>query len=187
MEPLRSIAAPVICTDTWVDAWKFATDAHEGQLVPGGDRPYLCHIGNVVIELLAAHSASPIEDINLAVVCAALHDCVEDQDVSIEMLREKFGAAVAAGVAALSKDSSLSKQLAMADSLERIRQQPQAVWCVKMADRIANLAPPPAHWSSVKIAAYRAEACLILDALSDAHSVLAARLQQKILLYPTST
>lgn len=105
MEHITTGSASVMHTDSWVEAWKFATDAHQGQLVPGSDRPYLCHIGNVVIELLAAHAASPIEDVNLAVVCAALHDCVEDQGVSIDTLREKFGATVAAGVARLIRSS----------------------------------------------------------------------------------
>jgi len=184
MEHITTGSASVMHTDSWVEAWKFATDAHQGQLVPGSDRPYLCHIGNVVIELLAAHAASPIEDVNLAVVCAALHDCVEDQGVSIDTLREKFGATVAAGVAALSKDASLEKRHAMADSLARIRQQSHAIWCVKMADRIANLAPPPGHWQSAKIETYREEGRMILDALREAHPVLAARLEQKILRYP---
>lgn len=186
MEPINFSSSTDILTDTWVQAWKFATDAHQGQTVPGSERPYLCHIGTVVVELLAAHAVSPIEDINLAVVCAALHDCVEDQGVSTETLRDKFGAAVVAGVEALSKDPSLAKSPAMADSLERIRKQPRAVWCVKMADRITNLAPPPAHWSQDKIAAYRDEARTIFVALRDAHAVLAERLEQKILLYPAT-
>ncbi|GLU34329.1 HD domain-containing protein [Trinickia caryophylli] len=186
MEPINVAATPVILTDAWIEAWKFATDAHHGQTVPGCERPYLCHIGAVVIELLAAHAAAPIDDIHLAVVCAALHDCIEDQGVSAATLCDKFGPAVAAGVQALSKNPSLAKHHAMADSLERIRKEPKAIWCVKMADRITNLAPPPAHWSPEKTAAYRNEARTILDALRDAHPVLAARLEQKIEHYPPS-
>jgi guanosine-3',5'-bis(diphosphate) 3'-pyrophosphohydrolase len=83
MAPNKSSSSSASLTDTWVEAWKFATDAHHGQTVPGGERPYLCHLGTAVFELLAAHAFSPIEDINLAVVCAALHDRAEDQGVSI--------------------------------------------------------------------------------------------------------
>jgi GTP diphosphokinase / guanosine-3',5'-bis(diphosphate) 3'-diphosphatase len=155
--------------------------------VPGCDLPYLYHVGAVVIELLAAHAKLPIDNINLAVMCSALHDCMEDQGVSADTLRLEFGPQVAAGVEALSKDATLPKDKAMADSLQRIRRQPKAVWCVKLADRIANLALPPAHWSSEKVAAYRAEAGLILDALGQAHAPLAATLEEKIRLYPPAS
>jgi hypothetical protein len=43
MEHTTPVAASAMHTDTWVEAWKFATVAHQGQLVPGSDRPYLCH------------------------------------------------------------------------------------------------------------------------------------------------
>lgn len=171
--------------DAWVKAWKFAATAHREQAVKGSDLPYLFHVGAVMMELLAAHNALPIEDIDLAVTCAALHDCVEDQGVSTDTLRQEFGPQVAAGVDALSKRATLPKHEAMLDSLDRIRQQPRAVWCVKLADRITNLAPPPAHWSPEKIAAYREEARVILAALGEAHRGLAMRLEQKIQLYPS--
>ncbi len=171
--------------DAWVKAWKFAADAHREQKVKGSDLPYLFHVGAVMMELLAAHNELPIGDIDLAVICAALHDCVEDQGVSTDTLRQEFGPHVAAGVDALTKRATLPKHDAMIDSLDRIRQQPQAIWCVKLADRIVNLAPPPSHWSPAKIAAYREEARVILTALGDAHKGLAARLEQKIQLYPS--
>jgi GTP diphosphokinase / guanosine-3',5'-bis(diphosphate) 3'-diphosphatase len=170
-------------TDIWIDAWSFASQAHREQKVSGSDLPYLTHLGKVTLELLAAHAQLPLEDINLGVVCAILHDCVEDQSIQVEALRNKFGSEVAAGVAALSKNPSLPKEQAMLDSLARIRQQPKTIWCVKLADRITNLAPPPAHWSDAKITAYRAEAALILKELGPAHQYLAARLQQKIAEY----
>jgi (p)ppGpp synthase/HD superfamily hydrolase len=59
----------------------------------------------------------------------------------------------------------------MADSLRRIRVQPHDVWAVKLADRITNLAPPPAFWTAAKIAGYRAEAIMIADALGEAKAV----------------
>jgi (p)ppGpp synthase/HD superfamily hydrolase len=136
------------------------------------------------MELLAAHSEFPIADVNLAVMCGALHDTQEDQGVSTETLRQRFGSAVASGVEALSKNRAIPKNRAMADSLERIRQQPEAVWCVKLADRIVNLASPPSHWTPRKIAMYREEASLILAALGEAHKPLAVRLEKKIKLYP---
>lgn len=187
MEPMNLACDPSPAPDVWRDAWKFAATAHHGQKMPGSDLPYLYHLGAVVMELLAAHSESPIADINLAVVCGALHDTEEDQGVSTETLRQRFGAAVASGVEALSKNEALPKDQAMADSLKRIRHQPSSVWCVKLADRIVNLAPPPSHWTSQKVTAYRAESVLILEALGAAHAPLAARLEKKIQTYPLDT
>ena len=95
-----------------------------------------------------------------------------------------FGGDVAAGVRALTKSSTLPKSAAMADSLQRIRTQPVEVWAVKMADRITNLARPPAHWTDEKIAVYRDEARSILDALGAAHEPLVTRLAHRIAAYP---
>ncbi|ARS57763.1 HD domain-containing protein [Ralstonia pseudosolanacearum] len=177
---------PATHPDAWIKAWKFAADAHREQKVKGSDLPYIFHVGAVMMELLAAHNALPIEDIDLAVTCAALHDCMEDQGVPIEVLQREFGPRAAAGVEALTKRAALPKQEAMTDSLDRIRQQPKAIGCVKLADRIVNLAPPPAHWSAAKITAYREDARVILAALGHAHEGLAARLEQKIRLYPAA-
>jgi len=167
-----------------LSAWRFAAVAHNSQKVPGTDLPYLTHLGMVGMEIMLAHASSPIHLLGLAVQCAILHDTIEDQNVAYSTLAERFGKEVADGVAALSKNPALSKQEAMADSLMRIRAQPKAVWCVKLADRISNLQPPPAYWSREKAIAYRAEAQQILDALGDAHEVLARRLTKKIEDYP---
>lgn len=172
--------------DAWIHAWHFAAEVHKDQRVPGTELPYLKHLGMVAMEVFAAHAAEPVDDLALAVQCAILHDTIEDQDVTQAELSERFGPAVAAGVAALSKRADLAKAAAMADSLARIRQQPRAVWCVKLADRISNLQPPPAHWTAEKIAAYRSEAGEILRALGEAHAGLAARLERKIACYPAA-
>ncbi|HUG53861.1 MAG TPA: bifunctional (p)ppGpp synthetase/guanosine-3',5'-bis(diphosphate) 3'-pyrophosphohydrolase, partial [Vicinamibacteria bacterium] len=103
--------------------------------------------------------------------------------VTAEQLRAVFGPAVASGVSALSKNKVLPKEQQLEDSLHRIREQPAEVWMVKLADRITNLQPPPAHWSKDKIAGYREEAIAIHTSLGEASSVLAGRLSQKIETY----
>ena len=74
----------------------------------------------------------------------------------------------------------------MTDSLRRILLQPREVWMVKLADRINNLQPPPSHWKDPKIAAYRAEAIQIVEALGPASPYLEGRLRAKIAAYPTT-
>lgn len=171
--------------DLYNRAWNFAAEAHARQKVPGKKVPYLTHVGSVAMEVTTAlaRTAEPL-DANLAVVCALLHDVVEDTTVDGERLREAFGSAVAEGVEALTKDESLStKEAQMADSLDRLRRQPREVQMVKLADRIANLQPPPPHWTLARIRAYRTEARMILEALGSANTVLAKRLQVKIQEY----
>jgi (p)ppGpp synthase/HD superfamily hydrolase len=169
--------------DKYTRALRFAAAAHRGQTVPGSDMPYLVHVCNVAMEVMTAvaSTADRIERPDLAVQCGVLHDVVEDTDVTCEQLEAAFGDAVARGVAALSKDERLgSKSEKMTDSLRRIKDQPREIWMVKLADRIVNLQPPPAFWTSEKIRDYHAEAIAIFEALGSAHKGLSHRLSAKI-------
>ena len=169
--------------DRWGAAWAFAARVHQAQKMPTSDESYLHHLGMVTIEIFSAHLTHPLRDIDLAIRCAILHDSIEDQGVRHEELAEHFGAPVADGVLALSKDARLPKAEAMADSLARIRLQPSDVWCVKLADRISNLRNRPAHWSAEKCLSYREEGKQILAALETAHPYLAKRLRERIEQY----
>ncbi|MDQ3341225.1 MAG: HD domain-containing protein [Myxococcota bacterium] len=171
--------------DLYVAALRFAAARHGTQMVPGTELPYVVHITSVAAEVIAVGLG------DLAVTCALLHDVVEDTaktdaeraDVTAQ-ISELFGADVAAGVLALTKSDAIPKKAdRMTDSLCRIREQPHDVWAVKLADRITNLAPPPASWNPEKIAAYRIEAIAIADALGDANAALHARLRAKIEAY----
>ena len=161
--------------DTYTKAWNFAADAHRGQRVPGTERPYINHLGNVAMEVMRAIAATPtVQQPDLVVQCALLHDTIEDTAVTYEVVAVEFGPDVAAGVLALSKDLALPKSEQMADSLQRIQQQPGEVWMVKLADRISNLQT---------IQRYKAEAEMILEALGEANEWLAVRLREKIIVY----
>ena len=108
---------------------------------------------------------------------------VEDSKVTHRQIADEFGSSVADGVLALSKDSTLLKNLRMEDSLHRIKQQPREVWIVKMADRIINLQPPPPQWDKAKISHYLEEAIKIQKALGESSPFLSARLLEKIKNY----
>lgn len=118
-------------------------------------------------------------------LCALLHDTVEDTAVTYEQVAAGFGQPVADGVLALTKDEGLPKGEQMPDSLRRIKRQPREVWLVKLADRIVNLQPPPKHWQAERIAAYKVESDSILAALGEASPLLAERLAAKIEAYGT--
>jgi (p)ppGpp synthase/HD superfamily hydrolase len=168
-------------SEAYVTALRFAAIKHEGQRVPGSALPYLVHVVSVAAEVIAA--LPTLSEPDLGVQCALLHDTLEDTATSYGELDTMFGRAVADGVQALTKDAALPKPDRMADSLRRIRAQPRDVWAVKLADRITNLAPPPAGWSRDKCASYREEAIAIADALGEASPVLEARLRARIEAY----
>lgn len=169
--------------DRYIEAIRFAAQAHGEQKVPGSEMPYVVHLSQVAMEVIAALGVEPVQDADLAVQCALLHDVIEDTAVTYAQVREVFGPAVADGVQALSKDQTLPKTEQMADSLRRIAQQPHEVWMVKLADRISNLEPPPFYWTQAKIAAYQQEAVLIREALGAASPFLSARLAQRTAAY----
>src|SRR3989344_8225637 len=146
--------------DSYIKAYKFAAIVHcgRGQKVPGTDIPYIMHLSFVSMEIIAALNTEQSCNENLAVQCALLHDVIEDAGVSYEQLSREFGTQVADGVAALSKNKDIDKDMQMDDSLRRIRQQPKEAWMVKLADRITNLQPPPSHWTKTRAKQYLAEA-----------------------------
>jgi (p)ppGpp synthase/HD superfamily hydrolase len=122
--------------DRYVAALRFAAERHRGQTITGSDLPYLVHVTSVAAEVIVALPGSTL-DPDLAVVCALLHDTLEDTaetpDAKLALAREianLFGAPVRDGVQALSKQATspdgteIPKAERMADSLRRIRDQP---------------------------------------------------------------
>lgn len=174
--------------DLFNKAWRFAARYHEGQTYGGANAEeridYLVHIGSVAMEVAWGLAVLSLPNPDLAIQCALLHDTLEDTAATYDQLRAEFGTDVADGVQALTKNGRFPhKTTQMADSLSRIQTQPYEVWLVKLADRITNLQAPPYYWDRAKIAAYRAEAQQIYDALHSAHAPLAARLAEKIEQY----
>ncbi|MFC1750291.1 HD domain-containing protein [Pseudomonadota bacterium] len=175
--------------DTYSKAWNYASSIHRGQYVPGGEIPYINHIGLVAMEAMAAIAhGEKVENPDLLVVCALLHDSIEDTDTEYSDIENEFGQGVADGVLALSKNDELpSKSEKMEDSISRIKCQPKEVWMVKLCDRITNLQPPPSHWNRDKATKYRDEAKRILDELGEASLFLSNRLKAKIDSYRVYT
>jgi (p)ppGpp synthase/HD superfamily hydrolase len=170
--------------DKYQIAWNFASTIHNGQTLPGSDIPYINHLGLVAMEAMAVITKNEILNPNLLVLCALLHDSIEDTSSTYDDIKNSFGIDVAEGVLALTKDDQLpSKYEQMLDSISRIKEQPIEVWMVKLCDRITNLQAPPKHWSKEKIAQYQDEARLILAQLGEASQFLARRLRNKIAAY----
>ncbi|MGG8498067.1 HD domain-containing protein [Tenacibaculum sp. TC6] len=167
--------------EVYQKAMKFAGEKHSHQKVPGTQANYLLHISNVAMEILLAYTNKPSFDVALAVQMAILHDTLEDTATTFDELYTTFGAEVAMGVQALTKNKELpSKREGMLDSLNRINALSKEVGMVKLADRITNLQEPPSHWNTDKIIKYREEAMLIAEGLRNKNEYLHQRLQQKI-------
>ena len=170
--------------EKYLKAWNFASDIHNGQKIPGSDIPYINHLGLVAMEATAAIVTNEIKHPNILVLCALLHDSIEDTSTTYEDIKNSFGIEIAEGVLSLTKNTELPSKLEqMEDSIRRIKMQPKEVWMVKLCDRITNLQPPPKHWDKAKIAKYQNEARLILEQLGEANQLLADRLKRKIDVY----
>lgn len=170
--------------DKYLEAWNFASNIHNGQKIPGSDIPYINHLGLVAMEATTAVAHSNINNPDILVLCALLHDSIEDTPTTYADIKDTFGAEIADGVLSLTKNTKLPSKLEqMQDSISRIKEQPKEVWMVKLCDRITNLQPPPKHWDKTKIAKYQTEARFILEQLGEASSFLAERLNKKITDY----
>lgn len=170
------------------NVWQLASRLHDGQKYGGAGEgeqvEYINHIGSVVFEVMNALPHTEGMNARLAVTCALLHDTIEDTSFTFEKVNELFGAEVARGVLALTKNNDIEgKREKMLDSLKRIKEQPKEIWAVKMADRITNLYAPPYYWSEDKKIEYMQEAEFILQELQDGNNYLADRLKTKIAAY----
>jgi len=157
-----------------------ALKAHKDQLTPHG-LPYAFHILSVATEIIHAlpHENIRLDEADVAIACALLHDVMEDTDY--DLINEDLDPEILDGVKALTKDTSLlSKQKQMEDSLDRLKLLPEYIQMVKISDRITNLDIPPAHWDSKKIISYQEEAKAIMTELRSPSMYLVTKLNNKI-------
>jgi len=161
----------------------FVAEAHQKQFFPATQLPYLLHLLQVYEEVRNAIFHEKVQNTDLALLSAFLHDTIEDTALTEADIEKNFGKEVAKGVLALTKNPHLPKNERMADSLKRILDCPPEIALVKMCDRICNLQKPPIYWEKQKIETYRQEAVFIWESLKDAHSFAANRLSQKIEAY----
>lgn len=169
--------------DLYVGALRFSASKHDCQLMADSQLPYIVHLCMVTAEVKAALVVEPFDSPDLAIQCALLHDTMEDTATPYDEIATLFGAAVANGVRALTKNTSLPKNERMHDSLQRIQREPPEIWIVKLADRITNLQPAPASWGLEKRRNYCREAREICAALGSASDYLCRRLLAKIARY----
>lgn len=118
-------------------AYELAVEAHSKQRRKSGE-PYILH--PIAVAKIC------VEEIGLgptAVIAALLHDVVEDTDVTLEDLREKFGDRIAKMVDGLTKlDGAYISESQQAENFRKVLStlvDDIRVVLIKMADRLHNL------------------------------------------------
>ena len=120
------------------EVYDFAEKAHEGQRRISGE-PFITHpVG--VAEILAK-----LELDTVTIAAGLLHDVVEDTDVPMETIEEKFGAEIALLVDGVTKLSRIEFKNKMEQQVENLRKMFFAmakdirVILIKLADRLHNM------------------------------------------------
>jgi (p)ppGpp synthase/HD superfamily hydrolase len=132
------------------EAREFAVNAHAGQRY--GQHPYSVHLDAV------AGIAAPFGD--TAQIVAYLHDTVEDTTVTLEQIRERFGAAVADCVSLLTDAPGANRKERKAKTYARLAEVTGAAelaLLVKVADRLANVRASARDGNAGLLGMYRGE------------------------------
>lgn len=160
----------------------FATKKHGEQKRLGGiPMPYIFHPVDVAQKVFL-YSGLEGEELVLAGESSILHDVLEDTDATEKEVSNLAGKIVLADVKALTKDDHYkgSKKAKMWENLGRIKDRPDYVACVKLADRASNLSIFPGFWNREKISSYLDESEMIHETLSYASSGLSGCLSNRI-------
>lgn len=161
----------MIVSDLEKHALRFATKAHGEQMRKYTGEPYIVH-PIAVAEIVRSVPHTPE-----MIAAALLHDVVEDTPVTLEEVKDKFGAKVAQLVAWLTDISTPfhGNRLARKElDRQHIALAPIEAKTIKLADLIHNSisirAGDPDFWK-----VYRAEKLRILDVLQDGDPSLLAQ------------
>ena len=124
--------------DKIVDAFKFADDAHSGQLRFSGD-PYIVH------PLEVARMMAEMGFDEEVIIASLLHDTVEDTGVTLQDIKKKFGAKIGELVDGVTKISRIRSENAKLTQAENIRKvlfsmvKDIRVILIKLADKLHNM------------------------------------------------
>jgi guanosine-3',5'-bis(diphosphate) 3'-pyrophosphohydrolase len=121
------------------EAMQFARQVHKDQKRKYTNEPYSIHLGEV------AGIVSAVTDDPDALATAWLHDAVEDQNVDLREIAQRFGAQVAEGVEALSDIEQGNRREREAASRHRLYQAAPWIQTIKVADIISNSSAIASH------------------------------------------
>lgn len=126
-----------VTIETFEEAIAFAVQAHKGQTRKGDGRPYILHPMSVMLRI---YKAKRSENMFLLGTVAILHDTVEDCNVTLQQITEKFGLYVAAIVEELTLDNKQYKLIGKAKYLtQRMLKMSSYALSIKLCDRLDNV------------------------------------------------
>lgn len=143
------------------DAMVFAREIHKNQVRKYTGNPYSDHLAEVAGIVAAIYTDRSV------IAVAWLHDCIEDHNVSLTTLVNKFGVTVATGVRLLSDLETGNRALRKQWTCERLAQSPAWVQDIKCADLISNTSSIVQHDPDFAIV-YLKEKKNLLDAMTKA-------------------
>lgn len=115
------------------EAIEVAAEAHHGQYRKGTRTPYITHpyaVGLILMEVGCAE---------VVIIAGILHDTVEDTDLTLDFIRERFGDAVANIVDGCSENKALRWRARKTEKIEALRTASPEVCTVTCADKLHNL------------------------------------------------
>lgn len=160
-------------------ALNFAAHKHRHQRRKDSDAtPYINHpIGLVSVLYHEAGVTDPI-----VLMGALLHDTVEDTNTTLAEIQTSFGTQVAAVVAQVTDDKTLSRTTRKQQQIEHAATLCDRAKLVKLADKIHNLRDliqsPPATWSLERRSAYCDWCKTVVDQLRGVHATLESLFDQ---------
>jgi (p)ppGpp synthase/HD superfamily hydrolase len=161
-----------------LEAMAFACEKHRTQRRKYTGNPYSDHLAEVAGIVSIVLSSSTIRESeyhpNEILAIAWLHDCMEDQAVTIEELYTRFGRLVADGVHWLSELEPISvgnRAVRKAITRTRLAKAPAVIQTIKVADLISNTSSIVSHDPRFAVV-YLEERRLLLDVLAQAHPQL---------------
>jgi guanosine-3',5'-bis(diphosphate) 3'-pyrophosphohydrolase len=130
-----------------LNAIAFAADKHRRQRRKDAEAtPYINH--PIAVATVLAVEGDVVDEATL--LCAILHDTVEDTDTTLVELAQHFGSEVADLVRELTDDKSLEKSERKRLQIEHAKESSLRAKQVKIADKICNVrditVSPPPNW-----------------------------------------
>ncbi len=122
------------------NAYNFSKEAHAGQ-IRKNEEDYSLHLDRVGKILYSWGVTNPV------IAAGALHDIVEDRNITLNEIKDKFGERVAFlvdGVTKVKDDATGQRTL---EKIAQYSAKDSGVLLIKLADRIDNLeSPAPLEW-----------------------------------------
>ena len=115
------------------EAIEIAAEAHHGQYRKGTHTPYITHPYAVGLILMEAGCTEVV------IIAGILHDTVEDTDLTLDFIRERFGDTVANIVDGCSEDKALRWRARKTERIEALKTASPEVCTVTCADKLHNL------------------------------------------------